>query len=159
MSTFILPNWIIKEIDKIQIRFLWHGHKKGTMERYISPITWEMITKLKYMGGMGVKDLKYMNQALMTKHIWNWITKQTALHILYVLPPHRRPWMQHNPTHFWKGIQILEPIMANSIKFQVKDGLMIRFWLDNWSEGCLVHNFRLLSTFTPDITTSFHEIK
>jgi hypothetical protein len=49
--------------------------------------------------------------------------------------------------------------MANSTKFQVKDGLMIRFWFYNWSEGCLVDNFRLLSTFAPDIITSCHEVK
>jgi hypothetical protein len=127
MSTFMLPTGIIKEIDKIRRRFLWHGHKESTTERYINPIAWEMVTRPKHMGGMGVKDLKSMNQALMAKHIWNWNTKETALHILYALPPHKKPWMQQNPTHFWKGIQKLEPIMANSTKFEVKDGLMTRF--------------------------------
>jgi hypothetical protein len=104
MFTFILPTWVIKEIDKIRRKFLWHGHKESTTERYISPIAWKMVMRPKHMEGIEVKDLKYMNQAMMAKHIWNKNTKQTTLHILYDLLPHKRPWMQHNPTHFWKGI-------------------------------------------------------
>ena len=29
MSTFMLPKWLIRKIDKIRRKFLWHGHKEN----------------------------------------------------------------------------------------------------------------------------------
>jgi hypothetical protein len=47
MSTFLLPTWIIKELDKVRRRFLWHGHKESTTGRYMSPIAWDLVKRPK----------------------------------------------------------------------------------------------------------------
>jgi hypothetical protein len=77
MSTFMLPIWVINEIDKIRRRFFWHGHKEQIQRRYMSPISWDMVTRPKYMGGLEVLDLKIMNQALMAKNIWHFLVGRT----------------------------------------------------------------------------------
>jgi hypothetical protein len=76
MSTFRLPKWVIKEIDKIRKRFLWHVHKEQTQHKYMNPVSWDMIIRLKHMGGLGVLDLDIMNQALMAKNAWHYLTKE-----------------------------------------------------------------------------------
>jgi hypothetical protein len=69
MSTFRLPIWAIKEIDKIRRRFLWHGQKEQTTARYMSLVNWKIVTTPKNMGGLGIMDIQIMNQALLTKII------------------------------------------------------------------------------------------
>jgi hypothetical protein len=68
----------------------------------MSPIAWDLVKRPKNMGGMDIKDLKIMNQTLMTKHIWNWLTKQTNMHILQNLQQHERPWAKSHTTQFWR---------------------------------------------------------
>jgi hypothetical protein len=38
MSTFLLPKWVIKEIDKIRRNFLWHGHKDQGTGKHMNPV-------------------------------------------------------------------------------------------------------------------------
>lgn len=44
MSTLMLLKWLIKKIDKIRRKFIWHGHKKNQhQDRYISLIAWDIV--------------------------------------------------------------------------------------------------------------------
>jgi Reverse transcriptase (RNA-dependent DNA polymerase) len=51
MSTFFLPKWVIKEIDKIRRKFLWHGHKEHTANQSMNLVSWGIVIKSKHMGG------------------------------------------------------------------------------------------------------------
>lgn len=74
MSTFILPKWLTKKIDKIRRKFLWHGHKENQQQvGYMSLIAWDIVITPKNRGGLGVKNLITMNKALMAKLVWNFI--------------------------------------------------------------------------------------
>jgi hypothetical protein len=48
MSIFLLLNWVIKEIDKIQRKFLCMDTQKNTSSKYMSPISWKMVEKRTY---------------------------------------------------------------------------------------------------------------
>jgi hypothetical protein len=94
MSTFRLPAWVVKKIDKKRRHFLWHGHKDNTTDKYMSLVSWEMVIKTKHMGGLGIKDLNIMNQALLTKIMWNWVQKETwGIHSLYDRDKTMRLWL------------------------------------------------------------------
>jgi hypothetical protein len=67
MSTFMLPSWVIKEIDEIRKNFLWHGHKENTTGRHINLVAWAIVTMPKKLEGLGVIDLATMNRALIAK--------------------------------------------------------------------------------------------
>jgi hypothetical protein len=69
MSTFILPSWVIKEIDKIRRNFLWHGHKENTTGRHVNLVAWATVTMPKKLGGLRVMDLATMNKAIMVKNM------------------------------------------------------------------------------------------
>jgi hypothetical protein len=68
MSVFLLPKWVIKKIDVIRRRFLWHGHKESQSEKNaMCLVNWRVITMSKEYDGLGVKDLQIMNKALLAK--------------------------------------------------------------------------------------------
>jgi hypothetical protein len=74
MSAFMLPKRVIHRIDQIRQIFLWYGHKEmHNQQRPIYLANWNLVTRPKEMGGLGVRNLETTNKALMLKWMWNWI--------------------------------------------------------------------------------------
>lgn len=66
-SMFRCPSSIIKRLERLQREFLWHG---TSSQKKIHLVDWESICKLKEEGGLGIRPLKKMNQALLGKWLW-----------------------------------------------------------------------------------------
>ncbi|GKV36107.1 hypothetical protein SLEP1_g44275 [Rubroshorea leprosula] len=64
MSAYLLPKGILYSLDKIRRNFLWGGEGEG---KKINWVSWERVCISKEEGGLGVKDLKKFNVALMGK--------------------------------------------------------------------------------------------
>jgi hypothetical protein len=69
ISLYKVPSWCLLMIDKICKNFLWAGVDKGT-NRHIALMRWSIICTPKQFGGLGLLNLKYMNQALLLKWWW-----------------------------------------------------------------------------------------
>ena len=78
---FILPIYVCDNTDKILKNFLWSGGGDG---RGIASVAWKDICKPKNQGGLGLKPLRLMNEALMIKHLWNVISKKDSLWVKWV---------------------------------------------------------------------------
>lgn len=63
---FILPRGIIQQLQFLMSRFLWTG---STTQRKPAKIAWSTITLTKSEGGLGLKELKEWNKALIMKHL------------------------------------------------------------------------------------------
>eukprot|EP00268_Persea_americana_P014029 TRINITY_DN16210_c0_g1_i2.p1 TRINITY_DN16210_c0_g1~~TRINITY_DN16210_c0_g1_i2.p1 ORF type:complete len:280 (+),score=35.24 TRINITY_DN16210_c0_g1_i2:349-1188(+) len=66
-SIFRCPVSIIKRLERLQIDFLWHG---TSSQKKLHLVDWESICKPKDEGGLGIRPLKKMNQALLGKWLW-----------------------------------------------------------------------------------------
>lgn len=64
LSLFKMSECVLKELVKIQSRFLWGG---GELKKKVNLVGWNKITKSKKLGGLGVKNLKLMNECLLIK--------------------------------------------------------------------------------------------
>lgn len=64
MSVFKLHNGVIHEMEQM-IRSYWWGAKHG--KRKTHWLAWERMLKTKDSGGMGFRDLKLFNQALLAR--------------------------------------------------------------------------------------------
>ncbi|GKU98552.1 hypothetical protein SLEP1_g11544 [Rubroshorea leprosula] len=64
MSMYMIPKGTILLLDKIRRKFLWGGAEGG---KKINWVKWENVCKEKQLGGLGVKDLRKFNLALLGK--------------------------------------------------------------------------------------------
>ncbi|GKV34395.1 hypothetical protein SLEP1_g42770 [Rubroshorea leprosula] len=71
MSAYLIPKGSLHSIEKIRKRFLWGG---GAEERKINWVSWGDVCKSKDNGGLGVRELRKFNLALMGKW-WGHLAK------------------------------------------------------------------------------------
>ncbi|KAL0651628.1 hypothetical protein Bca4012_094319 [Brassica carinata] len=145
-STFILPKACVKKINSLCSVFLWKGDIES---RNTARVSWEVVTKSKKEGGLGIKDLSLWNKACCLKLIWllffqsgsiwvAWFVEevlQGSLNNLWTTPPNRR--------FSWKINKLLKlsPLIYQCIKMRVSNGLTCRFWTDNWSSLGSIRQF------------------
>lgn len=70
-SYFFVPKWVIKSIDKVRRNLLWKGKEKiggGCLMK------WNNIYNNKDQGGLGILNLRELNQALLGKWRWRLLT-------------------------------------------------------------------------------------
>ncbi|XP_026396984.1 uncharacterized protein LOC113291698 [Papaver somniferum] len=76
MSLLILPVAVEKELNIIMRRFLWG--EEGD-QRKMSWVSWLKICNLKENGGLGIRNLRLVNKALLAKWHWRYAREKQAL--------------------------------------------------------------------------------
>jgi hypothetical protein len=130
MSAFFLPKWVIRKIDQIRRRFLWHGYKQHQENKHpLCMVSWALVVRSKEIGGLSIRDLEQMNISLLMKWMWQWVSldniwwKETII----TSSPHIRPWEMAQASPFWKNMTALALICNASVIYQVKQGTMVQF--------------------------------
>lgn len=73
MAVEKLSNKAIDELEGLMRRFMWG---KIGRERYLPMIAWHKLCQIEEEGGLGIKDLKIFNKALIQKVVWQLVTNQ-----------------------------------------------------------------------------------
>lgn len=74
MSTFLLQQTIIDQIDKYRKLCLWRGSDVNARQK--PKAAWPMVCRAKDGGGLGVLNLKTQNEALLIKHLHKFFNKE-----------------------------------------------------------------------------------
>lgn len=64
MSLFKMPEGVTKSIESIQAKFFWGG---SVLKRKPRMVAWSKITQKRKCGGLGIRSIKTMNEALLIK--------------------------------------------------------------------------------------------
>jgi len=73
LSVFKAPEFVYKSIISIQRSFLWGWGKEKSP---IPWVNWEELCKPKEEGGLGFKDIRKFNSALIAKWRWRFISQE-----------------------------------------------------------------------------------
>ncbi|XP_021715945.1 uncharacterized protein LOC110683843 [Chenopodium quinoa] len=146
MSVFKLPSSFCDELRSLVAQFWW-GKKQG--ERKIHWLSWKKLCRPKKEGGMGLRDPKLFNWALLGKQAWRLVLKPGTL-IEQVLKGRYYPnstFMEANlgvnSSYTWRGIAEARWVVRRGMRWRIEDGESVRVWADLWLPGTQTH--RVLS--------------
>ncbi|GAV92882.1 zf-RVT domain-containing protein [Cephalotus follicularis] len=135
-SVFFLPGSVIKECVRMLRTFLW-GQSKGKVK-------WADVCKPLKEGGLGVKDLRLWNKALLLKQVWN-ILKNQSLWANWChahLMRHTNFWelpVRGPLSWSWRQMLRLRMLAKEHILYVCGNGERFSLWYDPWLHGQSVH--------------------
>lgn len=102
-------------------------------------VDWNSVRQPKNNGGLGVRPLKLMNQALLGKWFWSLGEENNSLWRQIVLEKYkvkRKGWDNNKMSYWhsaiWKGIASVKERFAPNVGFKVVSRDNIFFWHDVW---------------------------
>lgn len=135
MGVFKLPISLVEEYTKI-IRDFWWGDDNNC--RKIHWLAWDNMVLPKCMGGLGFRDLRLFNQALLARQAWRLIQFPDSL-CARVLKARYYPSCElidavHQQTcsPTWRSIESGLELLKKGLVWRVGDGKKIQIWRDQW---------------------------
>jgi hypothetical protein len=134
MGVFKLPASVCDELTKL-VRNYWWGTEHG--KRRTHWVSWSKLVSAKKTGGLGFKDMRLFNQALLARQAWRLLEFPNSL-CARVLKAKYYPngelidtVLTGNPSSTWTAISHGFELLKQGIIWRVGNGLSIRIWRDN----------------------------
>ena len=133
LSLFGIPAKHGDRMEKIQRDFLWTGaddHKRYHL------VSWDLVCLPKCHGGLGIRKIKHLNNALLAKQLWH-IFQSTGIWRDILIKKYLRRWALNfliNETktpqgsYIWNEILKAKPLAKSKAKWKVGKGNNILFW-------------------------------
>ena len=107
----------------------------------------EIVCKEKRSGGLGVKNLSWLNKALLSKWCWRFSTKSGTLWNEVIRGKYGEcegGWCTLDTRGvfglgLWKEILTHWSCVSRNLSFEVGNGQIIKFWKDAWLENTPLH--------------------
>jgi hypothetical protein len=135
MSVFKLPFGLCDELTKL-IRRYWWGAEKG--KRKTHWIGWDSMMRPKSQGGIGFRDMRLFNQALLARQAWRLIQFPNTL-CAQLLKSKYYPngvltdtVFSRNKSSTWQAVEHGLELLKKGVIWRVGNGANIRVWRDPW---------------------------
>ena len=135
MNCFKLPESLCNELN-MKMRNFWWGQRDK--ERKMAWIAWEKMCTLKTEGGMGFKDLKAFNLALLAKQGWR-ISQDSDSLAHRVLKAKYFPdsnfleaQLGKNPSYTWRSLVAVRGVLHRGLRWNIGNGWKAKIWTDRW---------------------------
>src|SRR4051812_17981250 len=134
LSFFQLPKGVLQRLDYFEYRFFWQ--RDGEKKKY-RLAKWSVVCRSKDQGGLGIHDLQFKNEALLSKWLFKLLTEdgvwQTILRNKYLgQKAVSQAYWKPGDSYFWAGLMAVKKHLFRFGSFAIKDGSEIRFWKDVW---------------------------
>ncbi|XP_075655141.1 uncharacterized protein LOC142625348 [Castanea sativa] len=135
MNCFLLPMSFCDEINSMMGQFCW-GQKNEEKKLYW--LSWKHLCLAKKDGGLGFRDLRSFNLALLAKQCWRLLHNQDSLfYQVYKAKyfPNTSFLEAAVPTHSlyaWRSITHGQHLIVQGSRWRVGDGSLINIWADKW---------------------------
>ncbi|XP_019164365.1 PREDICTED: uncharacterized protein LOC109160532 [Ipomoea nil] len=134
MSVFLLPTAICTAIERLMNRYWWGS---GTDQR-IHWKAWDKLCIPKKYVGLGFKDLRAFNVALLGKQAWRLLTNTDSLVSkvykarYYPNQPFTDAILGNNPSHCWRSIMAAKGLICSGVRRRIGNGFSTSVWGHPW---------------------------
>lgn len=135
MSCFLLPQNVTNKLRGVISKFWW---SKKNNNRGLHWLAWEKISFPLSDGGLGFRDLKEFNLALLAKQVWRLLRFPDSLlcrvlkgrYFRYSNPLEAQK--ANSPSYGWKSMMAAKPLLQDGLRKNVLSGFSTKVWCDNW---------------------------
>jgi len=133
MSLFTSAANIANRLEKIMTDFLWNTNDNGNGLHWVN---WDEVCHPKQEGGLGIRRLRIMNEALKTKWLWRFAKEYDAMWKNVIKAKYginELGWWSKKSSYS-HGVCCRKSILAclkrfrSLVHFEVKDGSRVLFW-------------------------------
>ncbi|PNX97917.1 ribonuclease H [Trifolium pratense] len=135
MMTTRIPKTCLSDIQRIQRSFIWGDTENG---RKFHAVSWERVTTPKWMGGLGLRNLEYMNLACLIKLGWKIFSGADDYWCRIMRGKYKNDEARTTDSNLWKVIAGLKHHVWNNCKWIIGDGKDIDAWKHVWIEENLI---------------------
>lgn len=135
MSCFLLPSKLLHQLTQAIRSLFWSNKPK---KHKIAWISWKQITQSKNNGGLGIRDFKDFNIALLAKQGWRLLSHPKSL-LARVFQANYYPGKNflnaknsYRSSYAWKSILAAQNLLRKGIVWNVGSGHQINIWKDSW---------------------------
>jgi hypothetical protein len=135
MSIFKLPMGFHDDYMKMVRTFWWGEDEK---KRKVHWAAWDILTSPKNLGGVGFRDSKLMNQAMLARQCWRLMKYPNSLcarllkSIYYPRGNFLDTVFKQDASPGWRGIEFGLELFKEGLIWRIGDGKSINIWRDNW---------------------------
>ncbi|KAL5581946.1 hypothetical protein UlMin_014388 [Ulmus minor] len=140
MHTAKIPKAICDKLDA-RIRRFWWGSKDDN-PRPLCLKAWDDICIPKAFGGLGLRRMSQMNEAILAKWGWDFLTGKASLCLSFLQGKYLRSASfrsveaSHSDSPFWKAVIHSRSTLLRGACFRIGDGSSINIWEDPWVPRC-----------------------
>ncbi|KAL0410940.1 UNVERIFIED_CONTAM: putative mitochondrial protein [Sesamum latifolium] len=137
MSIFKIPDTLLRDIQSFIGDFWWHNKEK----RKIHWLSWDKLCVMKKEGGLGLRDLRDFNKAMLAKQLWRLLTNPTSLagQVLkaryYLNTSVLEASIGSRPSYAWRSILSALPLFRAGIYWKIGAGSSMQNCLIDTSTG------------------------
>ena len=135
MQCHTLPTKVCNAMDKLIRNFLWGSTEE---KRKLDLVNWNTVTMPKDCGGLGLFQIRYRNQALLTKLCWRIADENDSswaqmLSKKYLTPNRLTEEGRNKPcSKIWVACKVGGPMHVTSLKWIIGNGKDVNLWQDVW---------------------------
>ncbi|OIS95811.1 putative ribonuclease h protein, partial [Nicotiana attenuata] len=133
MHYTLLPNKILKQIDRMQRNFISGSTSESKKIHYIS---WNNITRPKEEGGLGITTAKNKNLTSLTNLAWKLLTNTNAPLSRTLIQKYATNTPQKYNSFVWKSILKGWSICSKCITWNPCKNSKLNIWTTNWIPNC-----------------------
>jgi hypothetical protein len=161
MITFLLPNSICSQLDKVFKNFWWGFPASKT--RNLSLKSWNSIYTPKILGGLGLRKIKEVNLALISKLGWKLLTGSESPWASQLSGKYLQSGSFFSPSSLsssswlWKGILKSKPIISLGACHRIHSFSALSVWNSSWIPTMPLfspHSLPLSRTSFPELRIS-----
>ena len=135
MGVYKIPGLVIQKIHSAMARFWWGSTET---QRKIHWKSWDSLCTLKCFGGMGFKDLKMFNDALLGRQAWRLIREPHSLFARVMKAkyyPHcdfLESSLGYSGSYSWSSIWSSKALIKEGVVWRIGNGSQVKIWEDPW---------------------------